>query len=325
MTTISVNKAVQPLITTILSNAQNLGVQVSTCGNGSVIVDGSKGSYEFGRLMGEVCLGGLGSVQFTPILVGNIQLPGVQVTTSHPILACMASQYAGWNVKLKKEGEKKPVFSCMSSGPARALARVEKELFEKLKYEDTCDKATIVFETAALPPEEVMAYVADKCKVAPENLVALCAPTASVPGSVQIAARIVETSIHKLLELHLKPEFIKYGYGTTTIAPVAKNDLIAMGRTNDSLIASGRVYLTIDVPKEEEDAVKGILAKAPANTSKSYGKPFYTTFKEVNFDFFKIDPGVFAPAVITMNNLQTGNVFSAGVINETMLKESYGM
>ena len=325
MATISINKAVQPLIATILTNAQNLGVQVTTYGNGSVVVDGSKGSYEFGRLMGEVCLSGLGSVQFTPILVGNMQLPGVQVTTSHPIIACMASQYAGWNVKLKKEGEKKPIFSCMSSGPARALARVEKELFEKLKYEDACDKATIVFETGPLPPEEAMAYVADKCKVAPKNLVALCAPTASVPGSVQIAARIVETSIHKLLELHLKPEFIKYGYGTTTIAPVAKNDLVAMGRTNDSLIAGGRVFLTIDAPKEEEEGVKAILAKAPANTSKSYGKPFYTTFKEVNFDFFKIDPGVFAPAVITMNNIQTGNIFSAGIINEKMLKESFGI
>ncbi len=325
MATVSVNKTVQPLIAAIMNNAPSLGVQVTKYNNGAVVVDGSKGSYEFGRLMGEVCMGGLGSVQFIPLPFGNMQLPGVQVTTSHPIISCMASQYAGWNVKLKKEGEKKPIFSCMSSGPARALARVEKELFEKLKYEDACDQAAIVFETGPLPPEDAMAYVAEKCKVAPKDLVALCAPTASVPGSVQIAARIVETSIHKLLELQLKPEYIKYGYGTTTLAPVAKNDMVAMGRTNDSLIASGRVFLTVDVPKEEEDAVKAILAKAPSNTSKSYGKPFYLFFKEVNFDFFKVDPGVFAPAVITMNNLQTGNVFSAGEISDKILKDSFGL
>ncbi len=325
MANVSVNKSVQPLIAAILNNAPSLGVQVTKYNNGSIVVDGSKGSYEFGRLMGEVCMGGLAFVQFTPLFFGNMQLPGVQVTTSHPIISCMASQYAGWKVNLKKEGEKKPIFSCMSSGPARALARVEKELFEKIKYEDISDKAAIVFETGPLPPEELMTYVADKCKVAPKDVVALCAPTASVPGSVQIAARIVETSIHKLLELQLKPEYIKHGYGTTTIAPVAKNDMVAMGRTNDSLIASGRVFLTVDVPKEEEEAVKAILAKAPSNTSPSYGKPFFDLFKSFEFDFYKIDPGMFAPAVITMNNIKTGNVFSAGKINEELLKQSYGL
>ena len=90
-------------------------------------------------------------------------------------------------------------------------------------------------------------------------------------------------------------------------------------------LPGGRVLLTIDVPKEEEDAVKDILSQAPSNTSSSYGKPFYETFKSVEFDFYKIDKGMFAPAVITMNNLKTGNVFSAGEVNEELLKESYGM
>src|SRR5271157_357483 len=274
MVEISVNKSVQPLVSAVLNNADALGVQVVKQGNGATIVDGSRGSYEFGRLLGEICMGGLGLVQFTPIQVGSLQLPGVQVATSHPIIACLGSQYAGWNVKLKKEGEKKPLFSCMSSGPARALARVEKELYEDINYADNSETAAIVFETASLPPEEAMDDVAEKCGVSPENLVAFCAPTASIPGSVQIAARIVETSIHKLHELHLNLEYIKLGYGTTTIAPVAKNDMVAMGRTNDSLIAGGRVLLTIDVPKEEEEEIKDLLSKAPSNTSPSYGKPF---------------------------------------------------
>lgn len=325
MRDLSVNKSVQPLVAVILNNSDTLGVEVNRYSNGATVVDGHNGSYEFGRLLGEVCLGGLGAVTFVPLQVGSLQLPGVQVITSHPVIACMGSQYAGWNVKIKKEGEKKPTFSCMASGPARALARVETELYEEINYSDNDEAGTIVFETPGIPPEDAMDYVAKKCNISPENLVVVCAPTASVPGSVQIAARIVETSIHKLLQLHLNPAYIQHGYGTTTIAPVAKNDLTAMGRTNDSLIAGGCVYLTVDVPAEEEGSIKEILAQAPSNTSPSYGRPFFETFQEVEFDFYKIDKGIFAPAVITLNNIQTGHVFLAGAINEDLLKQSYGL
>ncbi len=239
-----------------------------------------------------------------------------------------SSQRAGWNVKLKKEVEKdgvikkKKVFESLGSGPARAKSKVEK-LFEEIKYNDDSDCAIIVFETAKLPNEEVMAIVAEKCGVAPNKTYAVCAPTACLTGSIQVAARIVETGLHKLHEIKFPLDVIKDGFGTATVAPIAKDDLGAMGRTNDSISAAGMTYYTIDVEKDKQDELFDLLKKAPANTSSSYGKPFIETFKAANYDFYAIDPGLFAPAIYTVTNVRTGKSITVGEINHSLLKESY--
>jgi len=116
---------------------------------------------------------------------------------------------------------------------------------------------------------------------------------------------------------------LKDGFGTTTIAPIAKDDLGAMGRTNDSISAAGMTYYTIDVEKDKQAELFDLLKKAPANTSSSYGRPFIETFKAANYDFYAIDPGLFAPAIYTVTNVQTGKSITVGEINHNLLKESY--
>jgi methenyltetrahydromethanopterin cyclohydrolase len=66
------------------------------------------------------------------------------------------------------------------------------------------------------------------------------------------------------------------------------------------------------------------VKKAPSKASKDYGKPFMEIFKEANYDFYKIDPNLFAPAVVTINNAKTGNTFEYGKINVKALRESFG-
>ena len=285
-------------------------------------------SWIGGKLVGEICMGGLGSVEFTSYDLNGHYLPAVNVHTSEPIISCMASQLAGWSVKVKKEVEKdgeikkKVVFQSLGSGPARAKSKGEK-LFDEINYSDESDCAVIVFETRKMPDEDVMAIVTGKCKVDASNTYAVCAPTACLTGSIQVAARIVETGIHKLHEIHFPLEVIKDGFGTTSIAPIAKDDFAAMGTTNDSIIAGGKTFYTIEVEKEKETELFDLLKKAPANTSSSYGKPFNEIFKEANYDFYKIDPGLFAPATYTVNNIKTGNTITLGQINHNLLKQSY--
>jgi methenyltetrahydromethanopterin cyclohydrolase len=286
------------------------------------------GSWTGGKLVGEICMGGLGSVEFTSYDLDGHYLPAVNVHTSEPIISCMASQLAGWSVKVKKEVEKngeikkKVVFQSLGSGPARAKSKGEK-LFEEINYTDESDCAIIVFETRKMPDEEVMAIVTEKCKVDASKTYAVCAPTACLTGSIQVAARIVETGIHKLHEIHFPLEVIKDGFGITSIAPIAKDDFAAMGTTNDSIIAGGKTFYTIEVEKEKEAELFELLKKAPANTSPSYGKPFNEIFKEANYDFYKIDPGLFAPATYTVNNIKTGKTVTLGKINYNLLKQSY--
>ena len=174
-----------------------------------------------------------------------------------------------------------------------------------------------------MPNEEVMAIVANKCNVEENSTYAVCAPTACLTGSIQVAARIVETGIHKMHEIDFPLEVIQDGFGTTTIAPIAKDDFAAMGTTNDSIIAAGRTFYTISVVKEKEEEIFKLLKNAPANTSPSYGKPFNEIFKAAEYDFYKIDPGLFAPATYTVNNIKTGKSITVGEINHDLLKQSY--
>jgi methenyltetrahydromethanopterin cyclohydrolase len=93
----------------------------------------------------------------------------------------------------------------------------------------------------------------------------------------------------------------------------------AMGRTNDAIIYAGTAYYTVNAEDEE---LKKLLEKAPASASKGYGKPFMEIFKEAGYDFYKIDPGLFAPAVFVINNSKTGKTFRAGKIDVEVFKKS---
>ncbi len=325
---VKINELTLKLVEKIIENKEFYKAEIHKFDNGATVLDMTNASWNGGKLVGEICMGGLGTVDFTSYNLDGHYIPSVNVFTSEPLISCMASQLAGWNVKLKKEVEKegvikkKTIFQSLGSGPARAKSKVEK-LFEEIKYTDDSDCAVIVFETAKLPNEEVMAIVAEKCGVDPSKTYAVCAPTACLTGSIQVAARIVETGIHKLHEIKFPLDVLKDGFGTTTIAPIAKDDLGAMGRTNDSISAAGMTYYTIDVEKDKQAEIFDLLKKAPANTSSSYGRPFLETFKAANYDFYAIDPGLFAPAIYTITNVQTGKSITVGEINHNLLKESY--
>lgn len=325
---VKINNLALKLVNEIIDKKEVYKAEVHKLSNSATILDMTNASWNGGKLVGEICMGGLGTVDFSSYRLDEHYIPSVNVYTSEPIISCMASQLAGWNVKLKKEVEKngeikkKVIFQSLGSGPARAKSKTEK-LFEEIDYSDDSDCAVIVFETAKLPNEEVMQIVADKCGVSLEKTFAVCAPTACLTGSIQVAARIVETGIHKLHEIHFPLDVIKDGFGTTTIAPIAKDDLGAMGRTNDSISAGGMTYYTIDVEKEKEIELFELIKKAPANTSTSYGEPFLETFKAANYNFYDIDPGLFAPATYTLTNVKTGKSITVGELNHALLKKSY--
>lgn len=325
---ISVNQGAESLLLEVKQKADYLDVKVETLKNGATIFDFSKVNLEGAINLAKICMGNVCRINLAPAKAhivaqsGPIELEMLEVETMEPIISCMASQYAGWNVKVKiidANGEEKTKYKCMGSGPARALAITEKELFEKLKYKDEYNAAVLVLEASKRPDEDVADYIAKKCKVAVNRVYLAYAPTACLAGSVQIAGRIVETSIHKFLELGMPPEWIKYGTGVCPIAPVADDDFKAMGWTNDCIIFAGNVTLKVEVPESDEGKLRDLIKKCPSTASKSYGKPFAKIFKEAGGDFYKIDPGVFAPARITVINIITNNIFTEGDLNPTAL------
>ena len=316
---VSVNEKAFEIVKEIMDNKELLNCSVVEQGNGATLIDAGikvDGGIEAGRLLGEICLGGLGIVRISNMQIGDLDLPAVIVSTDHPKIGTLGSQYAGWTINVKK-------YFAMGSGPARALAVVEKKLYAELDYKDDAKVGVIVLETRTPPPENVTEYIAEKCGISTSDLYCVLAPTACVAGSVQISARVVEVGVHKLHELGYSPDKIRAGHGVAPIAPVAKGDNRAMGATNDCILYGGRTFYFIR--PDEDDDLAALTEKAPSSASSQYGMPFYNLFKSVEFDFYKVDPHLFSPAEITINDIIGGKTYRAGKLNPEVLKQSFKM
>ena len=161
-------------------------------------------------------------------------------------------------------------------------------------------------------------YAAKKCGLPPGDLWLVIAPTASLVGSVQVSARIVETGLHKLMELGFDLRSVISGFGTCPLSPVAEDDLRAIGQTNDCVLYGGRVWYTVDAPDE---AIEAVADRIPSSSSKDYGTSFYDLYRQYG-DFYQIDPMLFSPAEVTISNIRTGRSFRAGRVDPGLLERS---
>jgi len=282
------------------------GARVIDCG-----VNAS-GGLEIGRQLAEICLADLGRVSFVP---GSSELwsgVAVAVHTAQPVAACMASQYAGWQIV----GEK---FFAMGSGPMRAAAGKEK-IYDHIGYRETAGHAVGVLETGKLPPDAVCRQIAADCKVEPANLTLLAARTASIAGSVQVVARTVETALHKMHELGFDLSRVQSGFGVAPLPPVAGDDLSGIGRTNDSVLYGGEVTLWI---RGDDATLKSLGPQIPASASRDYGEPFAAIFARAGKDFYKIDPLLFSPGAVNLVNLDSGVCHRFGQLRPDVLKKSF--
>jgi methenyltetrahydromethanopterin cyclohydrolase len=238
--------------------------------------------------------------------------PLVQVATDWPVPACMASQYAGWQVSVGK-------FFAMGSGPMRAAAGRE-EVFSQIGYREDATVAVGVLETRKLPPDEVVDHVAEKARVAADKVTLLVAPAASLAGTLQVVARSVETALHKLHALGFDLGQVVAGYGTAPLPPVAADEIGAIGRTNDAILYGGRVTLWV---RAEDELLAEVGPKVPAVSSADYGAPFKDIFERYQRDFYKIDPLLFSPGEVTFSNLQTGKTHRFGKTDPDVLRRSF--
>ena len=312
---LGLNERAWQIADAMAANAEALRVGVGNLPGGARVIDAgveAPGGLGAGRALSEICTGGLADIAYPPVPIGDESWPGVRVWTDHPAVSCMASQYAGWAIQAGK-------YFAMGSGPLRAHARVEKELFAKLGYAERAERGVLVLETRTLPTDEVAAWVGQKAGLAPSQLTFVVAPTASLAGGVQIAARILETGLHKMDTLGFDVNKVVSGVGTAPLAPVAKNDLRAIGRTNDCILYGGQARYTVNAADVE---LAELVPRIPASASKDYGTPFYDIFKRYNNDFYKIDPLLFSPAEVWLTSVQSGKTYHAGHVNPDVLRAS---
>ena len=313
----SVNARASKIVETLVADASALRCSVSTGGAGERVIDlgaNVPGGLEAGRRLGEVCMGGLGTVQLSTATGNNNWPLGVVVHSTNPVLACLGSQYAGWTIQDNDTG-----FFALGSGPARALSRVE-DLYKELGYADHHNRGALVIEGDKSPPEAVIRNVSAACGINASDLTVLYAPTGSLAGTVQIAARVLEVARHKAHTLHFPLEHIVDGVGTAPIAPPIPDFIQAMGRTNDAIIYGGRVQLYV---RGTDEAAQKLANELPSRGSSAYGRPFAEIFAAVNGDFYKIDPMLFSPAAVTVSNLDTGRSFHGGALAPEIVEASF--
>ncbi len=271
-----------------------------------------EGSLNAGLALARICLAGLAEVTLQPGTIADLPCPQIQVYSDHPVLACLAAQYAGWQIAVDK-------YFAMGSGPMRA-AYGKEEIFDHIPGREKAAVAVGVLETSALPGPEVTAYIGERLELPRSRLTLLCARSASLCGTMQVVARSLETALHKLDTLHFDLGQVVSGYGTAPLPPVAKKDLAALGRMNDAILYGGQVVLWV---RADDDQLAELGPKVPSSASSAYGLPFLEIFQRAGQDFYKVDKMLFSPAQISFQNLRSGRTHTFGQLAPDVLRRSF--
>jgi len=316
---ISVNELAHPLLAGLLG-APGEDVLVHTTAQGVRIVDAgidARSSTAAGAIIAAICMGGLGRVE---VRAGSGDWPAaIEVASTQPVIACLASQYAGWSLAATKEQTGGKKLFALGSGPARALACKE-PLFEELGYRDQAESGVLVLETDREPPAVIIDKVLRDCGLEGSGLTVILTPTTSAAGTTQVVGRVLEVALHKAHHLRFPLAAIVEGMASAPLPTPASDGTEAMGRTNDAILYGGRVHLTVDA---DDAAARALAHDLPSLNSRDYGRTFAEIFRQYDFDFYKIDPALFAPAEVWVSNRRSGQTWHAGHVNLDLLRGAW--
>ncbi len=315
MTSMNLNDRARRVVEGMLERADELKIHANPIEHGGLFVDcgiQARGGLRAGVELARACMADLAEVRLTLGEIAGTVNNYVHVITDHPVAACLASQYAGWAIQ---EGK----FFAMGSGPMRAASGKE-AIFDTIGMREEPDGVIGVLEARRLPGPEVVAKIASSCRVTPGAVTLLVAPTASLAGGLQVVARSIETALHKLAELRFDLSRIVSATGSAPLPPVAKNDLAAIGRTNDAILYGARVVLFVT---GDDPSIEAVGPGVPSSSSKDHGEPFAAIFARYNNDFYAVDPHLFSPAEVVFNNVESGRTMRFGETAHDVLARSF--
>jgi methenyltetrahydromethanopterin cyclohydrolase len=311
----TMNQRALGLVDAFLADASSHRVATHDVAGARVLDCGTAvpGGLAAGVLLARVCLADLATVTLVPSPFADLPGLAVQVVSDQPLRACLGAQYAGWQISVGK-------YFAMGSGPMRAKYAHEDLYGELPELGEDASCAVGVLETRKLPTPEVVAYLADKLGLKPERITLLVAPTASLAGTLQVVARSLETALHKLHTLHFDLGCIVSGAGIAPLPPVAKNDLAALGWTNDAVLYGGTATLWVQA---DDATLEAIGPRVPSLASPEHGVPFGDIFERYGRDFYKIDPLLFSPARVVFHNVRSGRTHTFGRLAPEVLRLSF--
>jgi len=308
----SLNRLAIERVDEALEFAEEFGIGAHELDGGATVLDFGvefDGGIEAGLLLSEVQTAGLATVGTRMDTVAGAPVPHVELQTDQPALALLCSQKAGW--ELSVDG-----FEGLGSGPARALV-AEEDVFSRVEYVDAFDLTALAVECESLPGDAVAAHVADRTGVEESGVHLLAFSTASLAGSVSVAARAAELAMYRLTEVGYDPTDVLSVSGSAPVAPVAADERTAMARTNDALVYGGQVHLAV---RGDDDRFEQVVSTA----SEEYGRPFGEVFAEADWAFDQVPRAAFAPAQVTVD-VVGGPTYVHGGVDESIVADSFGL
>lgn len=315
---ISVNEKAVKLAEMLVQDPEAYRVKVHRICGAYVIDAGveAPGGWEAARLVTELLFGNMNKVSFGtfPEQIGGAYYKSVEVYSDHVVLQQAGCNISGWELR---PGKYAPVLA----GPGRTLARKPGDWLEKYSdYSDKYSKAVLTVEKGTMTSEEEVQDLIDAVGIDPENLYIIVAASGSTVCSVEVSARILEQTLHRLLEEGFNLDNIVDATGFCVIPPVVKDDLIAMGRLNDVLLYGGQSTYTVDCEDEE---IERVINKITSDKCSEAGRMFQEIYEEHGCDFYQVPSELYSPARVLMINQRTGHVFHAGKFNLDVLAKSF--
>jgi methenyltetrahydromethanopterin cyclohydrolase len=292
-----------------------VGVRAVVSESGACILDCGvehPGSLGAGVFLARLTLADLATVRVEHRGLEGLPLPCIVVETDEPVRACMASQYAGWQVKIG-------TYRAMGSGPFRALWGKE-AIYDEIGFREQGSRAVGALETHRIPSAETSSGIATALGVPPSNLVLAVASTRSLSGAIQVVARSVETALHKLHALGFDLSTVLCAMGSAPLPPTSADDLTALGRTNDSVLYGAVVDLWV---RGDFDRIVEVGPRVPSSASPDHGRPFGEIFAAYGHDFYRIDPHLFSPAEIRFVHVDSGRTARYGSPSISILRRSF--
>lgn len=313
----SVNRLAMKLVRRAIEDADRLDIGVSRLPCGATVLDMGverNGGWEAGRLFSEITMGGLGRASWGRFALGVVELPSIDVHVDQVVKATFGSQIAGWPLS-------SGAFSIIGSGPARAQARVPADAYiQHTDYRDRSDEVVLCLQMDGLPSDEVALAVAEGCAVRPDRVYLPVASNTSIATSVQVSARSVEQTIHRLQEEGFPLGAIVWAWGSAPVAPVCDDPLKTMGRINDAILYGSVADFWV---RTDDDICEHVVRRVVCEASPLYGRPFVELFEEHNRDFYQMGHEIHAPARVHLRNLATGRSFSAGRLNYDLMHRTF--
>jgi methenyltetrahydromethanopterin cyclohydrolase len=317
---ISLNNNVKRKLQFILDNSEALSCKSYKLPCGANIVDmgvEAKGSFEAARLFTEINMADLGTVTYRDyVLEDGHSCLAVEVMTSEPILALRYSQIASYPI-----GD-----GMIGSGPGRAVARNKEDYCFDIpdSYRDVeAELVVLGVQGPRVPDDAIALKIAEECNMTPDKIYLLVHNNTSIVAAVQVAARILEQTLHKIMmqEEQSIEYALEFARGFALVAPVTLDDDEAMGKINDSLLYGGRSQYWVKCKSDEE--ITRILPKLTTDFSKDYGRSFRELYLEADRTYYKMDLNIHSPARVEIFNMNTGNIFSHGNIREDIISSSF--